>query len=102
MREAAGRITGYALGEDGDAEVRSITADVLAVFGTDEKLWLETIAERLRGSIPSVYADTTAAAVGSQLRALGVTVKNVRETGKGPRTGCEREAVAAAAGAVHV
>ena len=48
MREAAGRITGYALGEDGDQEVRSFAADVLMVFGADDKLWCETIAARLR------------------------------------------------------
>lgn len=38
MRESAGRITGYALGEDGDQETRSLAADVLMVFGTDDKL----------------------------------------------------------------
>jgi S-DNA-T family DNA segregation ATPase FtsK/SpoIIIE len=97
MREAAGRITGYALGEDGDQEVRSFAADVLMVFGADDKLWCETIADRLRGSIPSAYADITKDAVASQLRALEVDVKSVREPGKGPRSGCERGAVAAAA-----
>ena len=97
MREAAGRLTGYALGEDGDQEVRSFAADVLMVFGADDKLWCETIAARLAGSIPSAYADITKDAVASQLRALEVDVKSVRETGKGPRSGCERAAVAAAA-----
>ena len=97
MREAAGRLTGYALGEDGDQQVRSFAADVLMVFGADDKLWCETIAARLAGSIPSAYADITKDAVASQLRALEVDVKSVRETGKGPRSGCERAAVAAAA-----
>ena len=101
MREAAGRVTGYALGQDGDMEVRSLAADVLAIFGGDDKLWCETIADRLRGSIPSAYADITQEAVASQLRALAVTVKNVRETGKGPRSGCERTAVAAIAEPGH-
>lgn len=96
MREAAGRITGYALGEDADQEVRSFAADVFMVFGADEKLWCEAIAERLAGSIPSAYADITKDAVASQLRNLDITVKNVREPGKGPRSGCERVAVAAA------
>jgi hypothetical protein len=76
--------------------VRSLAADVLMVFGADEKLWLETIAERLHGSIPMAYADITPAAVGSQLRNLEVAVKPVREPGKSPRQGCERAAVAAA------
>jgi len=97
MRENAGRLTGYALGEDQDTEVRSFLADVLAVFGTDKNLWSETIAARLAEAFPGVYADITMEAVASQLRALGVTVKTVRETGKGPRSGCERAAVAAAA-----
>jgi S-DNA-T family DNA segregation ATPase FtsK/SpoIIIE len=102
MRESAGRITGYALGEDGDQETRSLAADVLMVFGTDDKLWLQTIAGRLRGSIPSAYADVTTDAVGAMLRALGVEVKKVRETGKDPRAGCERAAVAAAADPAYV
>jgi hypothetical protein len=95
MREAAGRITGYALGEDHDIEARSFAADVLTVFGVDDKLWAETIAERLRGSIPEAYADITQEAVASQLRAIGVTVKPVREAGKTTRSGCERSAVLA-------
>lgn len=96
-RQAEGRISGYALGEDQDQEVRSFAEDVLMVFGADEKLWLETIAERLRGSVPAC-ADITPVAVGSQLRALDVTVKDVREAGRQNRKGCERTAVAAVAG----
>jgi DNA segregation ATPase FtsK/SpoIIIE, S-DNA-T family len=99
MREQAGRLTGYAAGMDQDTEdARSFLADVLAVFGTDKNLWSETIAARLRESLPGVYADITPEAVASQLRALDVTVKDVRETGKSPRKGCERAAVAEAAG----
>jgi S-DNA-T family DNA segregation ATPase FtsK/SpoIIIE len=95
MRESAGRITGYALGQDGDQEVRSFAADVLMVFGDDDKLWCETIASRLAGTIPAAYADITPAAVASQLRNLGAEVKSLRERGKSPRSGCERAAVAA-------
>jgi S-DNA-T family DNA segregation ATPase FtsK/SpoIIIE len=94
LREAAGRLTGYALGLDADAEVRSFAADVLDIFGDDDKLSRETIADRLRGAFPAVYADITPEAVTSQLRAVGVDVKRVRERGK-PCTGCERAAVAA-------
>jgi S-DNA-T family DNA segregation ATPase FtsK/SpoIIIE len=96
MREAAGRLTGYALGLDDDAEVRSFLDDVLMVFGDDDKLWRETIADRLRGAFPAVYADITPEAVASQLRTLGVEVKPVREAGKKPLTGCERASVIAA------
>lgn len=98
MREQAGRLTGYAAGMDqADADARSFAADVLAVFGADKNLWSETIAVRLRDSIPGVYADITPEAVASQLRALEITVKDVREKGKSPRKGCERAAVEAAA-----
>ena len=72
------------------------------VFGADDKLWCETIAERLRGSIPSAYADITTDAVGASSAPSASTVKKVRETGKGPRAGCERAAVAAAAEPAYV
>jgi S-DNA-T family DNA segregation ATPase FtsK/SpoIIIE len=97
MREAAGRLTGYALGHDSDEQARSFAADVLMVFGDDDKLWCETIAARLAGTIPGAYADITKEAAASQLRSLGIEVKSVRERGgKPPRSGCERAAVAAA------
>jgi len=96
LRDAAGTLSGIALDEDDGAERRSFLEDVLAVFGGDAKLWNETIADRLSAAIPDVYADITPPAVASQLRALGVTVKNVRETGRNPNLGCELAAVEAA------
>jgi len=99
-RAAAGRLTGQATGQpDTDEPPRSFAADVLAVFDADAKLWSATIAERLAERIPGAYADLTTAAVSSQLRALGVTVKNVREPGRQPQPGAERAAVEEAAGA---
>lgn len=95
IRERAGVLSGYALGEASTEEARSFAADVLSVFGTDDKLWCSTIAERLAASIPGTYADITQEAVASQLRNLEVTVKTVREAGKGTRSGCERAAVEA-------
>ena len=95
MRSAAGVLSGYALGQDDTEQPRSFAADVLAVFGTDARLWSATIAARLADSLPGVYADITADAVASQLRALGVEVKNVREHGQAPRKGCERAAIEA-------
>jgi S-DNA-T family DNA segregation ATPase FtsK/SpoIIIE len=96
LRKAAGRITGYAASQD-QAPARSFADDVLEVFGADDKLWSETIAERLAKTIGDPYASITKEAVGSQLRALGVRVKTVRETGKTGKSGCERPAVAAIA-----
>lgn len=95
MRSAAGVLSGYALGIDQDEMPRSFAADVLAVFGQDSRLWSATIAERLADSLPGTYADITAEAVASQLRSLGVEVKNVREHGQAPRKDCERAAIEA-------
>jgi S-DNA-T family DNA segregation ATPase FtsK/SpoIIIE len=93
MREQAGVLSGYALGEEDDAGRRRFAADVLAVFGSDRNLWCETVAERLSDRMPGVYADITSEAVSSQLRAAGITVKQVREAGRSVRAGCERAAV---------
>jgi DNA segregation ATPase FtsK/SpoIIIE, S-DNA-T family len=92
-RGQAGTLTGYALGQDDSQPPRSFAGDVMSVFGGDEKLWSSTIAARLAESLPSVYADITPAAVSSQLRGLGVEVKNVRERGQVPNLGCWRTAI---------
>lgn len=101
-RLAAGTLSGYALGEQPETESRSFLDDVLVVFGADTALWLETIAGRLRAEIPEAYAAITRDAVASQLRDLGVTVKDVREPRKANRKGCERAAVEDAAGLARV
>jgi DNA segregation ATPase FtsK/SpoIIIE, S-DNA-T family len=93
MREAAGRLTGYALGEEADVEVRSIAEDVLLAFREDPKLYLTTIADRLRESLPGAYADITPEAVRSQLAGLGATSKRVREPGGAPLAGFEKSAI---------
>jgi S-DNA-T family DNA segregation ATPase FtsK/SpoIIIE len=98
MREAAGVLSGYALGETSTQEARSFAADVLTVFAGANALWCETIAARLREHLPEIYADITQEAVASQLRGLGIEVRNVREPGAGPRKGCYRTAVEAVAG----
>lgn len=93
LRDTAGTLSGAALGEGDDVPSRSFLEDVLGIFGGEPKLWNETIALRLAERIPEAYADITPAAVASQLRALRVTVKNVREPGRNPNLGCERSAV---------
>lgn len=95
MRERAGRVTGYAAGEDRGQDAGSFADDVLEIFGSDKNLWCETIAARLAGATGGPYDGITKEAVGSQLRNLGVEVKPVRETGKTTRSGCERSAVEA-------
>lgn len=94
LREAAGVLSGYALGEGDDApEPRDFLADVLSVFAGEPNLWCATIAQRLQDQVAAVYADITPSAVASQLRGREVTVKNVREPGSKPNQGCERAAV---------
>ena len=97
LRGQAGTLTGYALGQDDSQPARSFAADVLAVFDTEDKLWSATIAARLAEQMPAVYPAITPAAVTSQLRALGIVVKNVREAGQAPGQGCERAAIEAVA-----
>jgi DNA segregation ATPase FtsK/SpoIIIE, S-DNA-T family len=98
MREQAGVLTGYALGQDDAEPARDFLADVLSVFGADTNLWTETIATRLAERIAGGYADITKEAAASQLRALGVPVKQVREADAAVRTGCARADVEAARG----
>jgi S-DNA-T family DNA segregation ATPase FtsK/SpoIIIE len=97
LREAAGTLSGYALSEDAAAPVRNFLADVLHVFGADDKLWSPTIAGRLAGQIPGAYEGITPESVASQLRNAGVTIKDVREAGGANRKGCECAAVEAVA-----
>jgi S-DNA-T family DNA segregation ATPase FtsK/SpoIIIE len=98
IREAAGTLTGYALGEAGETPERNFLLDVLNVFGADDKLWSETVAARLAERIPEAYDAVTRDSVASQLRKAGVAVKDVRETGKAQRKGCERADVESVAG----
>jgi hypothetical protein len=98
MRERAGRVTGYAVGDDFQQERRSFARDVLEVFGDNDKLYGETIAARLAGSFGDACDGITKEAVLSQLRALEIPVKSVREKGGKPLAGCERATVQAYVG----
>ncbi|MQA06776.1 MAG: hypothetical protein GEV07_30135 [Streptosporangiales bacterium] len=100
MRQAEGVLSGYALGEVDDTEQRSFAADVLAMFRGDEpNLHTATIAARLAEHLGGVYGGITQDAVASQLRQLGVEVKDVRERGSANRKGVARAAVETIAGA---
>ena len=84
-----GRLTGYALGEDADGEVRSIANDVLLVFRDDPRLYTETIAEAPRVA-PGVLLRHHARSRPLPARRVGVVSKKVREPGGAPRAGFER------------
>jgi DNA segregation ATPase FtsK/SpoIIIE, S-DNA-T family len=94
MRDRAGVLTGYALGEMDDIEARDVLADVLAVFGDDAGLHWAELADRLANRWPDRWADVTADSVSAQCRGLGVPSVDVRMAGtvlKGcRRVGAER------------
>ena len=92
MRDRAGVLTGYALGEVETAETRDVLADVLAVFGDDPGLHWDELADRLAERWPGRYADLTGEAVSAQLRSHGVPSVMVSSAGAKAR-GCRRVAV---------
>jgi S-DNA-T family DNA segregation ATPase FtsK/SpoIIIE len=97
MRDRAGVLTGYALGEAEVAEKRDVLADVAAVFGDDKGLHWEELAERLADRWPARWADLTAEAISAQCRKLGVPSVDVRAGGS-VRKGCRQVGVDKAVG----
>jgi len=92
MRDRAGVLSGYALGEAEVAEKRDVLADVAAVFGDDKGLQWEELAERLADRWPGRWADLTAEAASAQCRKLGVPSVDVRAGGS-VRKGCRKAGV---------
>lgn len=92
MRDRAGMLTGYALGELEVTEKRDVLADVQAVFGDAPGLHWAELADRLAGRWPDRWADITGETVSSQCRALGVPSVDVRMSGVTLK-GCRRVAV---------
>ena len=89
MRDRAGMLTGYALGELDQAEARDVLADVLAVFGADPGLHWDELADRLANRWPDRWADVTGEAVSAQCRSHGVPSVDVKMAGV-VRKGCRR------------
>ncbi len=101
LREAAGTLSGYALGEhEAQLPVVDLLADVLAVTEGAERIWSETIAARLAELRPEMYRGWDAAAVGDALRVRGVDVVQMwGQTGDGQqanRRGVARQQLLAA------
>ncbi|HWG03232.1 MAG TPA: hypothetical protein VG164_15470 [Trebonia sp.] len=94
-REAAGTLTGEAIGEEWADDHRDVLADVLEVFGDDSALHWTELADRLDAHLGERWADVTPAAITAQLRDLGVPSRSVTRAGVSNR-GCYRQAVAAA------
>jgi DNA segregation ATPase FtsK/SpoIIIE, S-DNA-T family len=96
LREQAGALSGYALGEDGGSVAQDVLGDVLTAFGQDPALHWDALAGRLAARWPDRWADVTGDAVSAQMRALQVPSVTVSMAGQKAR-GCRKEAVEAAA-----
>jgi S-DNA-T family DNA segregation ATPase FtsK/SpoIIIE len=92
IRDRAGVLTGYALGELDTAEARDVLADVVAVFGDAPGLHWDELADRLANRWPDRWADVTGDSISAQLRSKGVPSVMVSVGGAKAR-GCRRVAV---------
>ncbi len=92
IRDRAGVLTGYALGEQEDAVARDVLADLAAVFGDDSGMHWGTAADRLANRWPDRWADVTAESLSAQCRSLGVPSVDVKMSGAVLK-GCRRVAV---------
>ena len=81
IRDRAGVLTGYALGEFEQSEARDVLADVAAVIGTRPGMHWAELADALANRWPDRWADVTAETLSAQCRALGVPSVDVKSAG---------------------
>jgi DNA segregation ATPase FtsK/SpoIIIE, S-DNA-T family len=96
LREAAGTLSGVALGEDDSTPQRDVLADALDVFGGDNGVHWPELAARLAQRFPDRWQDTTPDAVSAELRGRGVPSVVVKVAGQAAR-GCRAADVEKAA-----
>jgi S-DNA-T family DNA segregation ATPase FtsK/SpoIIIE len=96
IREAAGTLSGAALGEDDRPERRDVLADIAAVLADAAGMHWQPLADRLAVRFPERWEDTSGDAVSAQCRALGVLSVVVKVDGQAAR-GCRRADVETAA-----
>jgi DNA segregation ATPase FtsK/SpoIIIE, S-DNA-T family len=87
VREAAGTLSGAALGGEAEAP-RDVLADLAAVLGSGSGLQWAEAAARLAGRFPDRWAGATAESVSAEARGLGLPSVSVRlggQTAKGYR-----------------
>lgn len=87
-REAAGLLTGHAVGERDETTGPDLLADVRTVFGLigGQRLWHSDLLERLVELRPFVYAEWDVRRLGAELRERGVpTVQLAAEDESGER-----------------
>jgi S-DNA-T family DNA segregation ATPase FtsK/SpoIIIE len=97
LREAAGTLSGVALGEDDTAPQRDVLADVLEALAGETGLQWGELAARLAQRFPERWQDTAADAVSAECRGRGVPSVDVKAAGRAAK-GCRRTDVEKAAG----
>jgi DNA segregation ATPase FtsK/SpoIIIE, S-DNA-T family len=95
LREAAGTLSGVALGLDDEADARDVLADLAAVFGADAGLQWAEAAARLAHRFPDRWDGASADAVSAEARSHGVPSVDVKASGRNLK-GCRLEDVRAA------
>ena len=97
LREAAGTLSGAALGMADDA-IRDVLADLASVFAEDTGLQWAEAAARLARRFPDRWDGVTGEALSADARALGVPSVNVRAPGAPTARGARLADIQAAAG----
>ncbi|MGW2853407.1 cell division protein FtsK [Streptomyces sp. NPDC001215] len=104
VRETAGTLAGYALGQEPEASESAgydLLADILAVVPAEEpKVWSETVVARLAELRPEVYGGWDAEGLAAALKPYAISTVQVwgkTESGKGAnRRGIERARITVA------
>lgn len=90
-RQARRRLATVAT-SDAHRDTDVVVSDVLAAYGTDERLWTEDILSRLAAADPDRYGDWTAEQLAAALRDIGIRPAQVR-IGNRNRNGYHRDAI---------
>jgi len=98
LREAAGTLSGHAVGDPAEERTdRDVLGDVARVLGTDDAAWSEVLCERLAALNPAAYSGWEPATLAAALKAQDVaTVQLARRDDDGAernRRGVRREHV---------
>jgi DNA segregation ATPase FtsK/SpoIIIE, S-DNA-T family len=88
-REAAGLLTGHAIGQDGQADPAlqgNVVRDAAGVFThAEDKLWSETVLARLTARWPDRYTGWTPNSLAAALKPHGVRPEQIWATDPGHR-----------------
>jgi len=94
LREKAGTLTGHAAGEVMQIQTGptySLLDDIAAVFAPgDDKVWSETVCERLADLRPDAYRGWDAAQLAAALKPYGISTRQTWLTGPDGKGGNQR------------